>query len=612
MQNPSFQYDFFISYERSISEKFALKLQHELSETFDKNVFIDKESIKFGDNWEKEIRAALKDSHTFVVLLPLASNPSIYVESEVTGAIELARSDPNRKIVPVLVDESNTKSADWPLGLNTYQGIFATEEGGVREVAEKLASDNQIRSKYPGVNFFLARDLATQEMLNDLSKATHAYFMGISHSKLWSYLQQIPDNTSHKKLPLKHVEIYFAHDELGKLIEPSKFSMNVREAILQISIALKSHPRFSDLNISFYQFPHILTPSGSRFKLLTDGETVKDLPFSVIYNVFVERGMDLSASWTMSMHYTKRDNLLRDIFLQEVISFERLSKSRKHLFTVSKNNVWDQSGEAWNYFELEFPVYENIYNKLWDHGQISPDHKVLDFGSGTGASLQTVAEKLQEGSLTLVDTSPGMLRTARETFSNNPHVNFVLGDACSRLFDKNLQHKYDRITSCLSLQSFADNMGSLHRFAKNCNLYIAKDGRVIIGVHNSFIDCDPPEGFETWEDPFRAALINELMNRKIPIKNPNTRKRFTQNEIIEAFEGTGFICDGTEIEIFPRTIEDRVAMWLTPAVFDSIADINDVTKEQHHEIVEKAGSNCIADKAKTMPTTVVIFCFNLK
>jgi len=609
MSTIPFRYDFFISYERSISGEFARKLQHELSANFGKKAFLDQKNIAFGKKWETEIRKALTDTHIFVVLLPLASDPSLYVVSEVTIALDLARSDPKRKIVWVYIGEEKMRSADLTLGLHAFQGISDAKEEGVRNVAIKLASDHLVQSGYSGIKLFPSRDDATKEMLEDLSRATHAYFMGISHSKLWSYLQQLAENTDQRKLPLQHVEVYFANNELGNLIEPNQFSMNIREAMLKLGIVVKSHPRFSDPEITFYQFPHILTPSGSRFKLSNDDEDIEDIPFSVIYNVFPERGTDLSVSWTLSIRYSMCDPSTKDIFRREVVSFERLAKTRKHVFTVSRRNIWDESGEAWNTFEGDYPVYDEIYNTLWDFGEIAPDHKVLDFGSGTGSSMQTVAEQLQEGSLTLVDTSPGMLSYARNTFANDPRVNIILGDACGRLpGKKHLEHKFDRITSCLSLQSFADNIGSIKRFAENCKRYLHQDGQVIIGVHNSFIDCPPPEGFKTWQDPFRAALEEELMKRELPMKNRRSQKKFKQKQIIEVFQRAGFINDNVEIRTFPRTIEDRVAMWLTPAVFDSVTDVRKVGQKQHREIVENAGIKSL--QQETMPTTVVMMCFS--
>ena len=312
MADSDFRYDFFISYDRNSSGDFAKKLCSNLVDTYKANVFIDDE-MDLGAKWELEIRQAIEHSRVVVVVLPPEPSTSPYMTSEVHIAIDLARLDAGRKVVWVYIGEHAPNLSQLILGLQELQGFIAAEYGGVKGVAERLWSDykailhdtNTI-SKRTGVRLFPSRDHATPGMLDDTANATRAYFFGISNRKLWSYLQQVANSINQHSLPLEHVEVYFANNELGNLLEPNKFSSNVQEALLRIGIVLKSYPGFADPRVEFYQVPHILGPSGSRFLLVKDTQN-NNLPFSVIYNVFVERGVDLSVAWTMSMHYSQCD-----------------------------------------------------------------------------------------------------------------------------------------------------------------------------------------------------------------------------------------------------------------------------------------------------------------
>ena len=612
MTRDEFQHEFFLSYERSTSREFAESLKKELETNYGARVFLDL-NLQSGDKWAAEITDALKTSRVFVAIIPGSRIDSPYFATEVLSAIELAGGDARRRVTWVYTGDGEFKQNELPFGLPPFQGVLLTNHPGPAGVAKQLADEHMTlggsSSAAPsltGVKLYSSRNQATAEMQDDVAKATHAYFMGVSHRKLASILQEAAERAVGGALPLERVEVYFANEELGTLLD-RRFAENMRAAILSLGTVLKTHPRFADPQLEIYQFPHVLAPNGSRFRLASETPP-EGFPFSVVYDVVVERGFDLSVAWTMCMRLLECDPGGRDIFQRAVSSYERLEKTRRRIFTATAGNLWDRSGPAWSQFQSDHLVYEMISRALWEFGAIGADHDILDLGSGTGTSLVPLARELDAGSLTLVDTSPGMLVIARDTFAAERGVNIVLGDACRRLPGDYADRRFDRITSCLSLQSFSDDIESIAGFARNCASHLKKDGRIIIGVHNSFMRGEPPEGFANWTDPLREAIKAELSERKIPIRSPKeTRRKFDSQEIIGAFGRAGLHCERVEQQQFVRSIEDRVAMWRAPAVFNSIADMRRIDSQTHADIVSVAGR--AVRHESTMPTTVTMFRF---
>lgn len=116
----------FISYS-SKDREFALKLAETLEKFFD--VWIDREELEGGLQWEKAIEAALADCEVFVVIVTPKSNESEWVARETIRAEQLKKTR-----IPILL------AGQLPLRLLNlhfvdFQGEF---EGGLRDLLEAL------------------------------------------------------------------------------------------------------------------------------------------------------------------------------------------------------------------------------------------------------------------------------------------------------------------------------------------------------------------------------------------------------------------------------------------------------------------------------------------
>lgn len=108
---------------------------------------------------------------------------------------------------------------------------------------------------------------------------------------------------------------------------------------------------------------------------------------------------------------------------------------------MDDRKFFDNLAPTWDDNEiLSTPDKVNFILDLMD---IRKGHKVLDLGTGTGVLLPYIAERIgEEGSITAVDYSEGMLKRAKEKFSKLiPSPVFLNVD----FENDNLDGEYDRI-----------------------------------------------------------------------------------------------------------------------------------------------------------------------
>lgn len=118
--------DIFISYS-SANRPFALQIAERLEQFYD--VWIDREGIEGGMQWEVAIEKAITDCTVFIVIVSVDSNHSKWVHRETIRADGL-----NKQIIPILLND------ELPLRLLNlhfvdFQGEF---EGGFKDLLEAL------------------------------------------------------------------------------------------------------------------------------------------------------------------------------------------------------------------------------------------------------------------------------------------------------------------------------------------------------------------------------------------------------------------------------------------------------------------------------------------
>jgi hypothetical protein len=136
-------------------------------------VFLDSRSLELGDDWDRELPKAQRQSFITVVLVSSRTDAAYYERVEVASAIQLAREQPARyRVVPVALDDIAEPQVV-PYGLNLKHGLSLSKAGSLENVAFRLL-ETLNRSKYRTVLF----DPRDGGVANNLRGRAGAFYQG--------------------------------------------------------------------------------------------------------------------------------------------------------------------------------------------------------------------------------------------------------------------------------------------------------------------------------------------------------------------------------------------------------------------------------------------------
>jgi len=126
------RFDFFVAYagpDREAAEELADLLQERSA------LFLDCRMLRFGDDWDRELALAQRQSRITVVLVSARTGDAFYEREEIAAAIALARKDPEgHRVVPVYLDSG----AEVPYGLRLKHSMHVCAEYPLETVAREL------------------------------------------------------------------------------------------------------------------------------------------------------------------------------------------------------------------------------------------------------------------------------------------------------------------------------------------------------------------------------------------------------------------------------------------------------------------------------------------
>ena len=132
--SPARAWDVFIAYPTS-DRACADRLYDELVTRW--RVFIDHRCLLPGDDWDRTLSTAQRDSLVTVVLVSPNTEAAYYQREEVAAAIDLGRRNPeSHRVVPVYLGPAGADLA--PYGLRIKHGIACTDPNRIDQVAKEL------------------------------------------------------------------------------------------------------------------------------------------------------------------------------------------------------------------------------------------------------------------------------------------------------------------------------------------------------------------------------------------------------------------------------------------------------------------------------------------
>jgi len=126
-----FKYDAFIAYANA-DARYAKQL-YDLLVALGKTVFFAEKTLIGGDFWSDTIKEAQQDSLLSLILISDRVDSAYFQTDEIFTAIEIARNDRRRRVIPVYLGSSAIRSPFRPL-----QGIFWKDDSFLLSVAQEI------------------------------------------------------------------------------------------------------------------------------------------------------------------------------------------------------------------------------------------------------------------------------------------------------------------------------------------------------------------------------------------------------------------------------------------------------------------------------------------
>ena len=144
---PGHHWDIYLSYAHRDAATSARELHdHLLRLKPDITVFLDAIALTLGVDWDSALKAALESARLVAVLVSPATEQAYYQREEVITAIDLARKNPDMRVIPIYLEERSYKSP--PLGLRLKQSISVDKVGGLETVARELLACTKTPGRY--------------------------------------------------------------------------------------------------------------------------------------------------------------------------------------------------------------------------------------------------------------------------------------------------------------------------------------------------------------------------------------------------------------------------------------------------------------------------------
>jgi ubiquinone/menaquinone biosynthesis C-methylase UbiE len=565
-------------------------------------VWIDEEDLIPGKSWQKGLEQIIQQADSAAVLVGAAGlGPWEEPELEACLTQFVRRRMP---VIPVLLPGAmgmpqlplfltHLSWVDLRSGLDSH-GLDRLESGiRERKVERRLSPEPKLKQTPPTGGHdswcFIRRDEATPDMIREMKNYSRLVFWGISQQQLINYLKRVVDSLSEgESLKWQSIEVYFAEDSVGTMLEGGKFHENVQRSRQEIAEYLvgqiNSIPKLEQ--VVFFHSQNSRVQTGC---LMGHAERPND--FCIYYSIsaIADQIPDRSLTFKVDLEHaapTAR-RALQAAFLSAYEAVERNSL-RMGLFHRS---LWDCSVSAWSNF-CQSEVQRAGMKVTCEFAKFAQGEQVLEIAAGSGDLSEILLGYLKElpkTSLTVLEGSPVMLRALKNRLGDS--VQYALCRVPTKdAEDFDIRRKlFHAILIHLSIPAISDTVAGLSQLASWCSRYLEPRGRVLLSMQNTVVDLDTPDRYATSIDPYRNAMrrIAEAKNLHDYLRDQPSR--FLQEEVKRTFKNDGglSLVDLRQVS-FQMNPEDRLALWKVPAILDSFINVREVGMEQCLALVEGA------------------------
>jgi SAM-dependent methyltransferase len=451
-----------------------------------------------------------------------------------------------------------------------------------------------IQKKAREIRYLPTKDNLNQIWLKDMNQGNKLSFIGISHSKLKHYLEDMCKITKINE-KLIEIEIYFNDNIIGVTHEGLEYQNNINTNMIEIAFFLSQsiwknrYPNFK--RIVFKKIDGLSTVFGGTYIFKNDNNNMVN-EVNIIYviqNQFIGDYRDESLTtfryYNGRMGSKKQRNLIK-IYMD---SYNMIKNHANKLVELKTNN-WDNSFDKWEKYIHDCQAYQNSINDFIDYMKLSESDRLIDLGCGTGILSEKIIKVFNKIELALVDNSPGMIHKAKINIGNR--CKYYLLNIQD---DITLYGLYNKIAIHRAIEAL-DNEIYLGKVANWCYNNLSIGGCVYISITNTKIHITN-DTYKKEADIFRETMKRIVKNNYKNAKFIENVDKITIEEIDKTFLEKGFIVnnDISNEKKYSLRITDRIALWSTPAIFytfvdkDSVKDIDikNVMSEVEDEITNQ-------------------------
>lgn len=429
------------------------------------------------------------------------------------------------------------------------------------------------------LELFGARASSDEPMIAEILLHDRVAFVGISHRNLSTYLKDIISRLANHQV-LASLDIYYASNEDGRLWERERFITNVSETRQEIAELVRD-PRWGAHKVGelhFWQARHHATYGGCII-----GENSNSILYVV--NYLPTHNPDAKDSLTFRIAIGRGSGECASEFAQRYISgYKFIRQKAVDLGFFSPSN-WDLSAEEWRAFSSTCLAHQNSMRYLSRLASLTGEEKVIDIACGDGTTSRILLESIPKGQLTVLDASPRMLFSAKSLLPNFVRFSLQAVPPGEGGYLVDIFPPYDIAFIHLALPSVGDSSESLRKLAKWCSSILIAKGRLALAVHNTAVQVSEDQ-YDIGNDPLREAIRRYAETHRTITYRPRQQVILDPQIIEAAFVESGFSVLTTEEMFFDMSMDDRVAMWSTPAVLDSLVDAASITFENRMQMME--------------------------
>jgi predicted O-methyltransferase YrrM len=429
----------------------------------------------------------------------------------------------------------------------------------------------QSRPVYSRIETYLTRNGSDSAMIRDIAHFGSASFFGVSHPNTAEYLVSILTELGPRET-IDSLEIYYASSRDGELWERKSFHSNLVNSRQQIAAVATSSiwaKKFTK-PIHFFQSIHHSTFGGC---VVSTGETDRIL---YVVNYLPSVNPDFRTSLTYRLPIPDTHASSRRSLSQVYLDSLKVVRQGSVSLGEFSNSLWDRSAVEWSSFVSKYRAYGDSMAYMCKLADVQGNERVVDLGCADGTTSRIIEAILRTGHLTVLDSSPQMIALARTVLAPNVAFSLQSIPALAGRPEVDLNPPYDAIFIHLALSNIASDVERLRQVFEWCHQRLVDNGRLLVAMHNTAVRL-PESDYDPERDPLRRAIIELVGPSKI--RTPQFAIPFTVEDVRANAALCGFDLVTSEVRAFPMTMTDRLAMWKTPVVLDSLIDTTQMSRE---------------------------------